>query len=213
MPSERSRLLLLFAAGSLVAACALTHPGVVDQHRWWAKLGPVLPHDTFPADCGLCHEGSGWHELRDDFSFDHEAETGVKLSGAHARATCILCHNDRGPVAVFQSQGCAGCHEDIHQGDLGPDCTRCHQQETWYASGMVAMHNRTRFPLVGVHAVTSCRACHPGYQVGNFRPVDTDCLTCHVSDLARTTNHVGLGWVDRCDRCHMPTTWNQAEVD
>jgi len=27
-----------------------------------------------------------------------------------------------------------------------------------------------------------------------------------------TTNHVGLGWVDRCDRCHMPTFWQQAEI-
>ena len=35
------------------------------------------------------------------------------------------------------------------------------------------------------------------------------------NDLARAVNpnHAGLGWVDRCDRCHLPRTWNQAEIN
>ena len=206
-----SALPLLF----LVAACVAQHSREsVAQNLWWSGLGPVMPHDTFPGDCALCHEGEDWQALRDDFSFDHEAETGYALLGAHARATCLLCHNDRGPVAVFEAQGCGGCHEDVHQGQLGSQCTDCHDESSWRPGGQIALHQETRFPLIGVHASTACHRCHPAAQVGKIVPVDTQCVTCHASDLAQALNpnHVALGWVDHCDRCHLPRTWQQAEI-
>jgi hypothetical protein len=209
-----SRLLFLCTALlCLGAACALQQPGVAARHRWWSGLGPVLPHDTFPADCKLCHQGETWDTLTSDFTYDHEAETGVALRGAHDQARCILCHNDRGPVLVFMKQGCAGCHEDVHLGRLGGLCSDCHQENTWEPVGQIERHNKTRFPLVGVHASTPCFRCHPGSEVGLFTPTDPECLTCHVGDLNRTTNHIGLGWTSNCDRCHLPTDWRQAEID
>lgn len=213
---RRARIVLGSVAFGLVAvACAVQGTDVARLRLWEAGFGPVLPHETFPADCSLCHEGQGWQDLRDDFTFDHAEETGVPLSGAHARATCIRCHNDRGPVSTFTARGCAGCHEDVHRGELGTSCERCHQETTWQPQGMLEQHRKTRFPLVGVHAVTSCNRCHAGAEVGHFQPTDTECVTCHRSDLARATNpnHVGLGWIDRCDRCHLPRTWNQAEIN
>ena len=209
----RIHLFGLASVAFLVFACAMQGPATLSQHRWWRGLGPVLPHDTFPADCTVCHEGGDWSSLVDDFRFDHAAETGVALEGAHARAQCLRCHNDRGPVAAFAADGCIGCHADVHFGELDSRCVSCHTQDTWRPYGQVELHSRTRFPLVGVHAVTACRRCHVGAEVGNFVPTDTECVTCHASDLLRTTNHVGLGRVDRCDRCHMPTRWEQAEVD
>ena len=84
----------------------------VPVQGWDEKLGPVIPHDSFPADCALCHRGSDWHTLKDDFVFDHAKQTGVALHGAHVDAACLLCHNDRGPVSHYAAQGCAGCHAD-----------------------------------------------------------------------------------------------------
>lgn len=198
-----------------ILACVV-QPSVDDvrQHRWWSGLGPVLPHDSFPADCSLCHLGEDWHELRESFDFDHEAETGVALLGAHANASCLRCHNDRGPVASFAARGCGGCHEDVHIGQLGQDCLKCHQRQTWEPIGMLAQHNRTRFPLVGVHAATACRRCHEGAEIGRFKPLSTECHTCHAADLARANNpnHIAFGWTRNCDECHVPTTWSQAEV-
>jgi hypothetical protein len=215
--SRRSRLAsaaFVLAGLLLAAACVVQGPKDVERHLWWSGLGPVLPHDTFPADCGLCHVGDDWQTLRSDFDFDHEAETGVPLNGAHASATCLRCHNDRGPAGVFARAGCAGCHEDVHLAELGPDCRACHTEDTWRPEGMLERHQHTRFPLAGVHAVTACNRCHPGAELGRFVPTDTECVTCHQSDLARATfpDHVGLGWVDRCDRCHLPRTWDQAEI-
>lgn len=204
----------LFVCAVAVTSC-LTQDGLEgERHRWWAGLGPVLPHDSFPADCSLCHVGASWNELVPDFAFDHAEETGYALEGAHGQAQCLRCHNDRGPVRTFAQQGCAGCHSDVHQGDLGPSCTSCHTEDNWRPVGMVERHNRTRFPLVGAHAAVSCHRCHPGARVGNFLPVNPECLTCHTDDLQRTTNppHLGLGWVDNCERCHAPTAWSQARI-
>ncbi len=219
IPFTRSRRLALWLAlasslGLVVAAC-VSREGGVEQRMWWGGLGPVLPHDTFPANCSLCHVGTGWQSLAEDFHFEHELETGYALHGAHARAACLRCHNDRGPVTVFAAQGCGGCHEDIHFGQLGADCASCHQEENWRPVGQLELHARTRFPLLGVHASTACHRCHPGAEVGKFLPTDTECVTCHQSDLFRANNpnHIALGWVDRCDRCHLPRTWQQAEID
>lgn len=209
-------LLFVGILSYLVVACVASGPQAasVPQNGWWQGDGPVIPHESFPADCRLCHVGEKWQALSAEFEYDHEAETGVALEGSHARARCLRCHNDRGPVAEFSIQGCAGCHGDIHFGQLGPDCTSCHHQLTWEPVGQIERHDQTRFPLRGVHASVACRRCHLGAEVGRFVPTDTECLTCHRADLLRAINpnHVGLGWVDDCGRCHRPTDWNQAII-
>ncbi len=212
---RRPGFLLLAAAATLVAACVMGKRQSTARNDWLQILGPVVPHETFPADCQLCHVAKDWQTLRPDFEYDHAAETGVPLEGAHDQAKCLRCHNDRGSVAVFTARGCGGCHEDVHLGELGTNCTECHRQETWVPVGQIAMHNRTRFPLVGVHAATSCRRCHIGAELGRFTPTDVECVTCHRDDLQRANNpdHVAANWIDRCDRCHLPTDWLEEEVD
>ena len=210
MPRRDLILLLLSLVLGLVAcATRLRATSDAPPQGWWKERGPVVPHDTFPEDCSLCHAGDDWHTIRDDFAFDHLARTGVELVGAHTDAECLRCHNDKGPVAVFANRGCAGCHEDVHQGQLGQDCELCHTQVDWGPGVDVEMHNRTRFPLVGSHVAVACWRCHPGSAVGNFTAVDTECASCHRDDLARATDpdHQALGFTDDCQRCHIPTTW------
>jgi len=209
------RRLTWLALLALTAACVSQNLGRGPRHGWWEALGPVLPHDDFPADCKLCHLGEDWSSLRADFRFDHAAETGVPLLGAHDEARCLLCHNDRMPARVAQTLGCQGCHEDVHTGQLGTQCDRCHDQQTWEPFRQVQDHDHSRFPLVGIHAATACYRCHPGAEVGEFVPTPVACVNCHAADLAATDNpdHVALGWVDRCDRCHLPLSWNAVELD
>ena len=182
------------------------------RQGWNPSLGPVVPHDKFPADCSICHTGGNWKEVRKDFVFDHEAKTGYALRGAHQNAACLRCHNDRGPVAQFASRGCAGCHTDPHRSRLGQSCEKCHTEQTWSPTGVAAMHNRTRFPLIGAHASVACFACHSGAQVGNFSGTDTACTSCHQADLARTNapNHIAQGWTINCQTCHTPRSWQVA---
>lgn len=203
--------LVAYAALTLVLSCASGRDGVPVQ-SWWKSRGPVVPHEKFPADCSLCHDGKGWTAIRADFVFDHAKETGVALEGAHAQAECLRCHNDRGPVAMFAARGCSGCHEDPHRTQMGPDCKTCHDERTWRPGELIATHARTRFPLVGAHAVAACWQCHPGAQTGNFARVDTSCEACHQQDLARATNpdHAAQGWTNDCQRCHIPIQWGGA---
>lgn len=211
MASNAKTKTLLGTALAAMVACSTALPVDPAVHRWWSGLGPVLAHDTFPGDCKLCHEGETWTEIRADFQYDHAQETGVPLAGAHATARCIRCHNDRGPVGEFAAQGCAGCHEDVHQGWLQAGCTSCHDELSWYPRGMAVMHDRTRLPLIGAHATAACNRCHPGANVGRFQPTDTECATCHQVDLQGATNppHIGLGWTTDCNRCHIPTDWHR----
>ncbi len=205
---------LAFALAAILVACVTPGQGTAELHRWWSGLGPVLPHDTFPADCNLCHLGSEWQELRASFAFDHAKETGVPLRGSHAQARCLRCHNDRGPVAVFEARGCAGCHDDVHFGKVGNDCAACHTEVSWRAVAQFERHQTTRFPLTGAHANTACHRCHVGALAGEFVPTDVACVSCHRDDVERTTNppHIPLGWVDHCDRCHQTLRWPSAQI-
>lgn len=60
------------------------------RHGWNRKWGPLVPHHSFPGNCGICHVPDLWDVLRNDFSFDHEEQTGHPLEGAHARAEPLL---------------------------------------------------------------------------------------------------------------------------
>ncbi len=221
MPRAHAAILFLALALGLLA-CAVDGGSrktwdPVEPQQWQKERGPVVPHDTFPRDCSLCHEGSSWHAIRSDFSFDHAAETGLALVGRHEKAECLRCHNDRGPVEVFAQRGCVGCHEDVHQGELGDTCSVCHEESSndWRPKAAVAEHAKTRFPLAGAHASTACWACHPGAQVGNFANTTTNCVDCHAKDLAAANepDHAIQGWTDSCQRCHLPTDWSRAGFD
>ncbi|MCA8943866.1 MAG: hypothetical protein KDB80_14985, partial [Planctomycetes bacterium] len=207
----RRPIVLLTAFWLVAIACT----SLVQKQDWDRRNGPVVPHANFPADCRLCHVGNGWSEIREDFQFDHLAETGVALEGAHAAAACLRCHNDRGDVAVFAARGCAGCHEDVHRGQLGSSCDDCHGQENWRPDEQIAMHDKTRMPLVGSHVGVACFRCHPGAEVGNFAGANPECNSCHTADLARAVSpdHLANGWVDDCHRCHRPFTWRPAQFE
>jgi hypothetical protein len=207
----RGRLPLLAALLFGLTACALSAVDVKVQD-WWAARGPVVPHDSFPADCTLCHTGTDWNTIREDFEFDHELQTGVALTGAHARAECIRCHNDRGPVEVFAARGCAGCHENVHRGQLGDRCIDCHTEQDWRPRESIAEHARTGFPLIGAHAGVSCWQCHAGAEEGIFSGVSTDCASCHAADAlaATSVDHLAQGWTSSCDDCHALIAWTQS---
>lgn len=219
-PGKSATIVALIGVVGLLAmlatAACRTIQDPVPINAWDdVRFGPLVPHDTFPGDCGLCHVPERWDVLRDDFAFDHEAETGVALEGAHTQAACLRCHNDRGPVQQYVARGCSGCHVDPHAGRLGTDCAHCHHQVDWRPTGMIAEHATTRFPLTGAHAGIACDACHRRAKLGDFRGEPTECHLCHMDDLARATDpdHRQSGLVRDCQRCHSTVSWAGAAFD
>ena len=150
--------------------------------------------------CDQCHTPEGW---RAHVTFDHDL-TRFPLVGLHVAVPCEQCHLTREYRDVGKQ--CIDCHrkDDVHKGNLGKDCGRCHSSNGWrlweFDHG-----KETGFLLAGAHARLACESCHR-------RPPDEvklkqDCLSCHEKD------DVHLGQYGRqCDRCHTTTTWKGARV-
>jgi hypothetical protein len=78
--------------------------------------------------CESCHSPNGWNL----WQFDHERITGFALSGAHDKLACADCHR-RPPEEAPLARECASCHanDDVHFGDFGRQCQRCHSTITF----------------------------------------------------------------------------------
>lgn len=115
-----------------VVSCAQCHrtqafdgagAGCVDCHRkddvHKGGLGPK---------CDTCHSPNGWAL----WVFDHLKQTGFGLTGAHGKIKCVDCHvKPAGQVKL--PKDCIGCHvkDDIHAGQFGRQCERCHSTVTF----------------------------------------------------------------------------------
>lgn len=78
--------------------------------------------------CDTCHSPNGWPL----WQYDHFKQTGFALTGAHGKNACADCHiKPAGEVKL--SSDCVSCHEkdDIHAGQFGRQCQRCHTTVTF----------------------------------------------------------------------------------
>jgi hypothetical protein len=148
----------------------------------------------FGAKCESCHVVEGWKRV----GFDHDRTT-FPLRGGHGKVPCERCH--RG--VLYQTKvgtACRGCHavDDVHRGQQGAQCERCHNPGGWRAK-VFFDHDLTRFPLSGLHAVVTCEQCHP---TARYKDAPLDCVACH---RAQDRHERRLG--PRCALCHNPNGW------
>jgi len=158
--------------------------------------------------CGKCHrEHAGgmlalvtnlsFHaaDIADPQRYDHRHVSGFDLTGRHEQLACTQCHAlaDAKVLEPDQhrflglSQDCAACHEDSHDGALGPDCATCHGQAQPFDQVAQFAHDPS-FPLSGGHAGLSCEQCHeqggrfsiPSLRRGASRE-PRRCTDCHRS--------------------------------
>ena len=97
-------------------------------------------------------------------------------------------------------------------GDLSIECSDCHTVEGWspLREPLRFDHDTTSFPLTGVHASTSCNACHTSLV---FDQAPDTCATCHAADLegVREPDHDGLP--STCESCHSVNGWSPSIFD
>ena len=159
------------------------------------------PHGEIAIACEDCHTAQSWNELARPMKFDH-ASTGFKLRGQHELVQCRSCHTS------FTFKGtnkqCSGCHDDLHRGELGVNCVRCHSPQSWVIPDMAQRHSSTAFPLVGQHLTADCQRCHPNQQKHQYVGVHTDCYSCHAADYegSQAPNHRAAGFSTDCSQCH-----------
>ena len=148
-------------------------------------------------ECQICHATSGWV----NHSFDHNEDTKFRLRGKHANLYCEDCHKG----LVFKEnlgQECITCHkqDDVHRGQEGKDCERCHDERGW-PKKVVFDHAISRFPLNGTHVFTTCEECHVDT---SYKDAKIDCLTCHRKDDDEShKERMGA----KCERCHQAFDW------
>ena len=195
-------LLALLAPGSSQAAPARTRHQSITQGM----------------DCNACHTTGGWktlHAARGSQAFDH-SRTGFPLTQRHTSVSCMSCHG--GERAITRQ--CAGCHEDVHAGQLGPSCDGCHSAASWTQTDAFVRHRRTRLPLTGMHAVTECKDCHQRSGDRFASQIPADCYSCHAADYQRPDIHplhVGVPGDPQsppfprdCAQCHRASGWSPA---
>jgi hypothetical protein len=180
-------------------------------------------HNPNGKDCVRCHlEHNGenynlihWEPSRE--KFDHRL-TGYNLEGKHAPLACDKCHTPEhmvpGDRALIKNKDlaksyfglspvCQTCHNDPHKGQLGNECTKCHNVESWKAAKDFD-HSKTRYPLTGLHTKVACEKCHkPDSPGGPARYRDmkfATCAACHMDP------HKGE-FKKSCESCHTTSGW------
>jgi hypothetical protein len=176
---------------------------------------PPYPHGSYVEECGLCHGAEGWRPARVSPKFDHARF--FRLDGAHRTASCSACHTSLKFNEENTRTECAACHMDVHIGEFGQACGRCHTARSFIdPMRMKRAHNLTRFPLLGAHFAADCESCHALQPQGHLRYVNlrTDCAACHLEDYLATTNpnHQTGGFPQDCTVCHVQIAWMPARI-
>jgi len=204
------RLLLLCA---LILPCALIPLAVVAMLA--VTAAPVqedprdrpYPHGDWSEDCSWCHRDEPFLPIAPTKEFKHSPR--FRLEGAHRTAVCRACHTtlefDKPPA----STACVHCHQDVHIGEFGLDCARCHTPRSFIDRiNMVRSHRTYRFPLTGAHVTADCDACHRTQPQGamTYLSVPTDCDACHLNSAFTTATQrpPATSHPDRsdCITCH-----------
>ena len=157
-----------------------------DEHK--GKFGPK---------CESCHSSGKWKDIH----FNHDRDTKFKLIDRHQKLKCGDCHRQ---IIADEKLGhlCYDCHQqdDVHQGQEGKKCERCHNQQNWGKS-VKFDHSRTRYPLQGLHGLATCEGCH---LTAAYKKTPSDCVDCH---LKNDIHKKSLG--KECGLCHSPGGWGK----
>lgn len=80
--------------------------------------------------CENCHNARDWKI----WDFDHDKKTKFKLDGGHKNINCYSCHKSPSKGSKLATPtSCGDCHakDDVHDGNFGKQCERCHETNDW----------------------------------------------------------------------------------
>jgi hypothetical protein len=207
-----------FALGGAhrAASCGACHGGLEEGARPPTACVDCHqdPHvGELGLDCARCHTTRSFID-RGAFVRQH-LTTRFPLTGAHATADCVDCHDTRAQgklVWVNQPVDCFACHEADYRAARDPEhlasgfsrrCEECHTTRTFERA---RFRHPATFPLSGGHAGLDCTACHTRGVVGDL---SRDCYSCHRGDYEATVepNHGTAGYPTDCAACHDTRSW------
>ncbi len=164
---------------------------------------------NYSSDCTICHSTKkrGW---RGD-NFVHEQ---FPLAGVHKISDCSNCHTSTNYSEA--SSDCYSCHKTDFETTQNPNhvqsqfstnCEICHNTTNF--GWKPATFDHSTFPLLGIHALTECTACHVNnIYVGTPR----DCFSCHQSEFQNAQNPPHNSFPTDCTACHNLNGWQPATL-
>ena len=180
-------------------------------------------------ECAECHNVDGWKPSF--FGVKEHSASAYPLLGKHAAVSCDKCHIPSGADTRFKikSTQCSDCHKDAHDGQFSKapyenQCESCHTVNDFHRSKFtIAMHENTRFPLDGAHAVVPCIGCHKEGAAGRtdkilpFHFEDRSCTACHEDphhgEFKASMAELGAGGKPMgCTACHNAESWINVKV-
>jgi hypothetical protein len=133
---------------------------------------PNQPH--FGTNCEQCHTPAGFEQA----TLPPELHP-IPLIGAHARATCEVCHAEGQRIPEYV---CSNCHRPP-EGHFTQPCDQCHTPEGWVQSAQA----KTNAPAIphSLEGRGNCLVCHD--PAGNVKPApashkdytNEQCVLCH----------------------------------
>lgn len=206
--------------GAAELKCQECHTEIAAELANGHGLHARFSNKTNCAACHSEHNGENYPLIRWQPSlqaFDH-SQTGYPLQGKHAGLECSECHTpahiqesaktlikmkDLRNTFLGLSQECTTCHQDPHKGELGTNCTQCHNFVNWKAANNFD-HSKTRYPLTGLHVQVTCAKCHTPAMPGGpprFAGIPfAKCSDCHGDP------HHGT-FAQSCETCHTTSGW------
>ncbi|HET9956705.1 MAG TPA: hypothetical protein VFQ61_19550, partial [Polyangiaceae bacterium] len=115
------------------------------------------------------------------------------------KVECSACHRGSPPkYKGLEFSSCTSCHNDPHDGKLGPACESCHLESDWHQV-TVGVRNHPWLSLANGHARTPCIKCHDR---GTLRTPSRGraCAGCH-----KPVHEANFG--KRCESCHEVILW------
>jgi hypothetical protein len=201
LPTRMAPALLLLMAGLAFASPAMGAEDPRDR---------PYPHGDWQEDCNLCHRDEQWLPIQPTKEFSHAKR--FPLEGAHRTASCRACHKTLEFDKNRGRSGCVNCHQDIHRGEFGLDCSRCHTPRSFIdRANMVRSHRTSRFPLTGAHVTADCEACHRPQPQGamSYLSLPTECADCHFNPSFTTATQRPPASrhpdATDCEACHRTT--------
>ena len=192
-----------------------TSPNCISCHQatYQSTRNPDHSSLSLSADCATCHTTAlGWTPAKFP-----EHDKIYKLEEAHKliENDCAACH--KGIYNGTTPKTCFGCHTTDFNATNNPnhkaagyptDCAACHTQTTW--QGAIFDHNKTNFPLTGVHTTVNCIQCH----AQGYKGISSKCVDCHLQNFKNTIapSHSGLNISTDCASCHTTAAgWTPAK--
>ncbi len=202
------------------AKCLACHTELktrIDQKKGYHSSSDIRGKNCI--SCHSDHHGVNFQILRfDKDKFNHNL-TGFTLTGMHAKKECKDCHKpdliaDRSVkkkkfTYLGLGTSCLSCHTDYHQQTLSSNCSGCHDTQA-FKPALLFDHQKTAYPLVGMHQSVPCLKCHPVIQKNgaNFQQFAgiqaTNCTPCH-QDVHN--NKFG----QNCRQCHSEVSFHSVK--